>query len=116
MFSRVDRIKKALMKETSEIIQRNVKDPRISGIISITEVGLSSDYKYAKLYVSIYGTDKQKEQTMEALHDSTPRIRHEIGKRIRLRHTPEIEFILDDSLERGSRITSLIDKISRGEL
>jgi len=113
---RADRIRKALIKELSDIIQRHVKDPRISGIVSVTDIELSSDYKYAKVYVSVYGTEKQKEQTMEAIQDSISYIRGEVGKRIRLRHTPELEFKVDDSLERGSRITSLIDKISRGEL
>lgn len=116
MFSRADRIKKAIMKETAEIIQRGVKDPRISTIVSVTEVELSPDYRYAKIYVSIFGNEKVVEETMEALTEQTPRIRCEIGKRIKLRYTPEIEIKLDDSLERGSRINSLIDKISRGEL
>lgn len=116
MYSRVDRIRKALIKEVSDIIQRHIKDPRISGIVSVTDVEVSSDYKYAKVYVSVYGTDEQKEQTMEALEDSTSYVRGEVGKRIRLRHTPEIEFRRDDSFERGQRITDLIDKISRGEL
>lgn len=116
MFSRVDRIRKALIKEISDIIQRHVKDPRISGIVSVTDIDLSSDYKYAKVYVSVYGTEEQKEQTMESLQDCSPYIRSEVGKRIRLRHTPELEFRIDDSLERGTRITDLIDKISRGEL
>src|SRR3989339_896540 len=105
MYSRVDRIRKALIKEVSDIIQRHIKDPRISGIVSVTDVEVSPDYKYAKVYVSVYGSDEQKEQTIEALQDSTSYVRGEIGKRIRLRHTPEIEFIRDDSLERGSRIT-----------
>lgn len=116
MFSRGDRIRKTLIREVSDIIQHHVKDPRISGIVSVTDIELSSDYKYAKVYVSVYGTDQQKEKTMEALEDSTSFVRGEVGKRIRLRHTPEIEFRRDDSLERGSRITELIDKISRGEL
>lgn len=116
MFSRIDRIRKALIKEVSDIIQRHVKDPRISGIISVTDIELSSDYKYAKIYISVYGSEEQKKQTLEAIQESTSYIRGEIGKRIRLRHTPEIEFKPDDSLERGSRITDLIDKISRGEL
>ncbi|OGH98799.1 MAG: ribosome-binding factor A [Candidatus Melainabacteria bacterium GWF2_32_7] len=116
MYTRSDRIRKALIKEISDIIQRHVKDPRISGIVSVTDVEVSADYKYAKTYVSVFGTEEQKEQTLEALQDSTPYIRSEIGKRVRLRYTPEIEFIRDDSLERGSRITELIDKISRGEL
>jgi ribosome-binding factor A len=116
MFSRGERIRKTLMKEISDIIQRHVKDPRISGIVSVTDIDLSNDYGYAKIYVSVYGTEEQKESTIEALQDSAPRIRSEVGKRIRLRHTPELEFIRDDSLERGSRITELINKISRGEL
>jgi len=116
MFSRVDRVRKALIKEVSDIIQRHVKDPRISGIVSVTDVEVSSDYSYAKVYISVYGSEEQKEQTIEALQDSASYVRGELGKRIRLRHTPEIEFIRDDSLERGSRITDLIDKISRGEL
>lgn len=116
MFSRADRIRKTLIKEISDIIQREVKDPRISGIVSVTDIDLSGDYRYAKVFISIYGSEEQKEQTMDALIDSTPFIRREIGKRIRLRLTPEIEFKIDDSLERGSRITDLIDKISRGEL
>jgi len=116
MFSRGERIRKAIIKEVSDIIQRYVKDPRISGIVSVTDVELSSDYGYAKVYVSVYGTEEQKENTLDAIEDSTPFIRKELGKRIRLRHTPELEFRRDDSLERGSRITNLIDKISRGEL
>jgi len=116
MFSRGERIRKALIKEISDIIQRQVKDPRISGIVSVTDVDLSADYGYAKVYISIYGTDEQKENTMEAIEDSTPYIRKEVGRRIRLRHVPELEFRKDDSLERGSRITSLIDKISKGEI
>jgi ribosome-binding factor A len=116
MFSRGERIRKALIKEISDIIQRHVKDPRISGIVSVTDVDLSADYGYAKVYISVYGTEEQKENTMAAIEDSTPYIRKEVGKRIRLRHVPEIEFRRDDSLERGSRITNLIDKISKGEL
>jgi len=116
MFSRGERIRKALIKEISDIIQRHVKDPRISGIVSVTDVDLSADYGYAKVYISIYGTEEQKENTMEAIEDSTPYVRKEVGRRIRLRHVPEIEFKMDDSLERGSRITNLIDKISKGEL
>lgn len=116
MFSRGERIRKTLMKEVSDIIQRHVKDPRISGIVSVTDVELSNDYGHAKIFVSVYGTEEQKENTIEALQDSTSKIRCEIGKRIRLRHTPELEFFRDDSLERGSRISELIDKISRGEL
>ena len=116
MFSRGERIRKTLMKEISDIIQRNVKDPRISGIISVTDIDLSNDYGHAKIYVSVYGSEEEKENTIEALQDNISKIRKELGKRIRLRLTPELEFFRDDSLERGSKVTELINKISRGEL
>ncbi|MFH0702439.1 MAG: 30S ribosome-binding factor RbfA [bacterium] len=116
MSVRNDRIRKALIKEISDIIQHHIRDPRISGIVSVTDIELSSDYRYAKIYISIYGSEEEKEQTMEIIESSTPYIRREIGKRIRLRHTPELEFRRDDSIEKGSRITDLIDKISKGEL
>ncbi|MFA6988791.1 MAG: 30S ribosome-binding factor RbfA [Candidatus Gastranaerophilaceae bacterium] len=116
MFSRGDRIRKMLMKELSDILLRSVKDPRIAGIVSITDLELSPDYSIANIYISVYGSENQKEQTMDALIDNTSKIRREIGKRIRLRLTPELHFFPDDSLERGSRITQLLDKISKGEV
>jgi ribosome-binding factor A len=104
------------MKELSDILFRNVKDPRISGVVSITDLEISQDYSIAKVYISVYGSDKEKETTMEALVDNSSKIRREVGKRIKLRLTPEIHFYPDDSLERGSKITQLLEKISKGEL
>ncbi|MDD3150499.1 MAG: 30S ribosome-binding factor RbfA [Candidatus Gastranaerophilales bacterium] len=116
MVARVDKVRKTLMKEISDIIRRNVKDARISGIVSVTDIDLSGDLGHAKVFISVYGSDKEKEQTMEALVDNTPIVRKEVGRRIRLRHVPEIEFKFDDSIERGTKVTDLINKISRGEL
>lgn len=116
MHSRADRIKKTLMKEISDIIQKNIRDPRIPTIVSVTDIDLSADYRHAKVFVSIFGSEEEKKNAMEALEEKTSYVRGEIGKRVRLRFTPEILFRLDDSLERGSRITELIDKISRGEI
>lgn len=116
MYSRVDRVRKTLMKELSDILQKDVRDPRIEGVISITDIDLASDFALAKVYVSIYGIEEHQKTVMEALNASAPRMRKEIGKRIRLRNTPELKFYIDNSLERGSKITDLINKISRGEL
>lgn len=116
MSLRNEKVRKALMREISDILLREVKDPHISGIVSITDVEVSSDNSFAKVFFSVFGDEKTKEKTKEALEKNTPRIRHEIGKRIRLRVTPELLFLEDDSLERGVRITELINKISRGEL
>jgi len=116
MFSRADRVRKTLMKELSDILHRGVKDPRIEGVVSITDIELPSDFSLAKIYVSIYGSEEHQTQVMEALAENAPKMRKEIGRRIRLRNTPELRFYLDNSLERGSHITDLINKISRGEI
>ncbi len=116
-FSRVDRVRKALMREVSDIIRKEVKDPRLANeVISITDVELSGDLRHAKIYVSIYGPEETQTQDMDILQEWTPQIRSEVGRRIRLHHTPEIQFYLDNSLERGSRVTQLLDQISRGEV
>ena len=116
MSLRNDRVRKTLMKEISDILLRDIKDPKISGLVSITDVEVSHDNSYAKVFYSVLSSDDKKHEIVEAIEKNTPRIRYEVGKRIRLRLTPELRFILDESLERGSRITDLIDKISKGEL
>ena len=116
MNNRPDRIRKTMMKEIGDIILKDIRDKRINGIISVTDLELASDYSFAKVYVSILCPDGEKDMALEALKEKEPHVRYEIGKRIRLRLTPKIEFHLDDSLERGSRISALIDKISKGEL
>jgi ribosome-binding factor A len=81
-------------------------------MVSVTDVDVSGDLQHAKIYVSIYGTDEAKAETMEGLAASTGFVRHELGQRMRLRRTPEIIFKEDPSLERGDQILSLINKIS----
>lgn len=116
MSLRNERVRKTLMKEISDIIQKHVKDPRIAGVVSITDIEISHDNSYAKVYFSVFASDEAKKQTIQALEDNTSKIRYEVGKRVRLRLTPELRFIPDDSLERGTKVTELINKISRGEL
>lgn len=116
MTLRNERVRKTLMKEIADILQKEIRDPRISGVVSILDVEVSHDNSYAKVYYSVFGNEEQKEKTIEAMTQNTPKIRHEIGKRIRLRLTPELRFIYDDSIERGSKVSEIIDKISRGEL
>lgn len=116
MSLRNERVRKALMREISDVIFREIKDPQICGMISITDVEVSSDNSAARVFYSVYGTPEVKEKTSKALLRHVPQIRHEIGKRIRLRKTPSLLFILDDSLEYGAKMTELINKIQRGEI
>lgn len=113
MTLRNERVRKTLMKEIADILQKDVKTP---AMVSIMDVEVSHDNSYAKVFYSIFGTDEQKEKTKEIIEHNKSKIRYEVGKRIRLRLTPELRFILDESIERGTKVTEIINKISRGEL
>ena len=116
MTLRNERVRKELMREISDILRRDIQDARISGVVSIVDVEVSHDNSFAKVFYSVFGSDEQKEKTKEAIEQNKPKIRYEVGKRIRLRVTPELKFVYDESIERGSKVTEIIDKISRGEI
>lgn len=113
---RTERLAGLIKEELGELLQKEIKDPRI-GFVSITKVRVSRDRSHAKVYVSIFGDKDQQASTIEGLESAKGFIRAELGKRIRIRHTPEIQFIVDSSLEESARIFSLLDEISseRGE-
>ncbi|HEX2954775.1 MAG TPA: 30S ribosome-binding factor RbfA [Bacillota bacterium] len=107
---RVERLQEFIKEELGEIIQRELKDPRI-GFASITAVKVSNDKSHVKIYVSVMGDEEQKRETMKGLESAKGFMRTEIGKRVRLRHTPELEILPDSSLEEGARIISLLNQI-----
>jgi len=113
---RNDKIRKTLIKEIADIIQKKLNDSRIGGVVSITDLEISHDNSYAKVFYSVFAPEEQKELTIKAIEDDASKIRYEIGRRVRLRYTPELKFILDDSIERGAKVSELIDKISKGEI
>ncbi|MCJ7806341.1 MAG: 30S ribosome-binding factor RbfA, partial [Clostridia bacterium] len=84
-------------------------------ITSVTEVQLSKDLRYASIYISIYGSDTDKEETLQTLSRAAGFIRSEIGRRIRLRYIPEINFFLDNSIEYGAHIDSVIESLKKEE-
>jgi ribosome-binding factor A len=91
-----------------------IKDDRVgSGMVSITDVEVSGDLQHAKIFVSIYGTDEAKAETMAGLKAATGFVRSELGQRLHLRRTPEILFKEDQSVERGTRVLSLINQLSQ---
>lgn len=104
------RMREGLKRETSEIL-RMMKDPRI-GFVSVTDVEVSRDLRHVKVFVSVYGDEDEKAATMDALVKAQGFVRTELGKRIRLRHTPEIVFRPDESIERGARISALLKTVS----
>lgn len=110
---RRERVAEALREEISTLLPQ-LKDPRI-GFASVTRVELSSDLRHARVYVSVLGDEAQKRATMEGLKGATGFVRSEIGHRVRLFRTPEIDFRLDESLEKGARVLKLLEEVSKGE-
>jgi ribosome-binding factor A len=110
---RVGRVSEQIKKELSSIIQMELKDPRI-GFITVTGVETTSDLSQAKIYLSVLGSDEQKEATLKALASATGFLRSELGKRMKLRHTPVLLFKFDSSIEYGSRIETLLDELNKG--
>ena len=95
------RINGEVQKELSKIIREELKDPRIPVMTSVSDVQVTGDLKYAKIYISILGSKKEKEDCMAALEHATPFIRTQLAKTVNLRNTPELNFVLDESIEYG---------------
>ncbi len=111
---RVERVASLIKREVSQMLMVGIKDDRVgAGMVSITDVEVSGDLQHAKIFVSIYGTDEARAETMAGLKAATGFVRSELGQRVRLRRTPEILFKEDRSVERGTRVLSLINQLSR---
>ncbi|AFY75766.1 MAG: 30S ribosome-binding factor RbfA [Hydrococcus sp. C42_A2020_068] len=109
---RVSRVSSLIKREVSQMLLNEIKDDRVgAGMVSVTDVDVSGDLQHAKIYVSIYGTEAAKAETMAGLKSSTAFVRRELGQRIRLRRTPEVVFVEDRSLERGDRTLHLLNQI-----
>ena len=107
---RVERIEEEVKKVVSKVIDRDLKDSRLNGMISVTKVDVSRDLKYCKIYVSMLGVADQKE-AMDALKSSAGFVRREIGANIRMHSTPEVKFEFDDSIEYGNKIQKIINDL-----
>ena len=112
MTRRTERINDLLREEISEILRSEVKDPRVGGLVSITEVHVSPDLRNAKVYVSVLGSDDERSSTLEALSAAARFLQRELGKRLTMRRTPKLAFVADDTLKEGSRILTLLDEAS----
>ena len=110
------RINEEVRREVSNIIQNEIKDPRLTAMVSVTAVKVTKDLRYAKVFVSIFGKDEEeKNNTFTALKNASGYIRKEIGIRINLRHNPQIIFFFFDSISYGMRIEELIHEVNKGK-
>ena len=110
--ARLNRINEELKKEISNILTFELKNPNVTGLISVTKAKITPDFKYAKIYVSILNS-KNIDKTMQGLKESAGFIRSQIAKNINLRVTPELVFELDDSLEYGMKIENILKDLKK---
>lgn len=113
---RTERLNSEFKKEISEIIARRLNDPAITEMVSVTEVKVSRDLSHAKVFLSVFSTDdKKKEKTFAAICKNAGKIRFLLGGAMRIRTVPELEFLIDGSMDYGDKIDKLLAKIKNGE-
>lgn len=109
------RINAEVMRELSNIIRSEIKDPRIGIMTSVTAVEVTPDLKYCKAYISVLGDEKAKSDTLAGLKSAEGFIRHALAKNVNLRNTPQITFIIDESIEYGVRMSKMIDDVTSSQ-
>jgi ribosome-binding factor A len=112
MTHRIERVNNLIRREISELIQRQVKDPRLDVFVTITEVVTSPDLKHAKVFVSCISGKQEEQKILSVLTAASGFLRTELARNLTLRRIPELSFHWDDSIEHGDRILRLIDQVS----
>ena len=109
---RLNRVNDMIRKELSELLMREIRDPRLSGLLSVTQVDTSKDLRFAKVFVSVMGSEEEKKQAEEGLAAASGYLRRGLGERLTLRYVPALSFYRDDSIERGSRLLDIINEVA----
>ena len=112
--ARTQRVGEIIKEEISAMIAKDLKDPRI-GFVTITDVDVSGDLRYADVYITVLGKKSEREATLEGLQRSGGYLRNELAKRIRIKYMPELRFHFDETVETGNRIEKLIRQIHKEE-
>lgn len=115
MSQRTDRVDELLRQEIGAILARDVQDPRI-GFATITDVETTPDLRHARVWVSVIGSEPERAETLAALERAMGYVRHELGRRLRIRRIPDLHVRLDDSSERGTRLLRLISELGEGNV
>ena len=111
---RVERVAALIRREISDLLCSSIRDARVhQGMVSITGVEVAGDLQHCKIFVSVYGTEKERHQALEGLKAATPYVRVELGRRLQLRRTPEVVFQEDRSLARGSAVLGLLSELEQ---
>jgi len=111
MAHRIERVNHLIRRELSELIQRELRDPRLESFIAVTEVNTSTDLRHAKIYISCLSGKQEEKKVLEVLDSACGFLRSELAKKVRLRRIPELTFQWDNSIEQGDRILRMIDNL-----
>ena len=112
---RTDRVAAAIHQEVARFLAEGAKDPRISGLVTVTGADVSRDLSHARIFVSVYGEEAQREKTFVGLRSLASHLRVVVGRNLNLRSAPEIEFTEDQSIARASRIDALLEQVRKAE-
>ncbi|MFZ7104643.1 MAG: 30S ribosome-binding factor RbfA [Peptococcaceae bacterium] len=112
---RNNRVAEEIKRELAQIIRTELKDPRVKGLISITNVKVTGDMRYAEIFISHFGNKEEHKDVLLAIKKAAGFLRTELGKRIRFRFTPELLFKFDESMEHGARISAILSEIKNNQ-
>ena len=115
MSRRTERLNHLLRQEITDLLQREAKDPRLSVMVSVTRVSVSADMHFAKVFVSVLGTEEEKKGLLAGLHAASGFLRRELASRLSLRYTPDLSFVYDDTMEQAGKVIQLIQQVSASE-
>jgi len=117
-FSRSSRVSEQIHRELSELIRLELKDPRLSpriSLVTLTDVEVTPDYAHAKVFYTSLAGEEHRQEIEQGLKHSAGFLRRELGKRIRIHHIPELHFVYDASVERGTRLSNLIEEAVKSD-
>lgn len=112
---RIARLNEQIRADVADLIAREMKDPRLAGLVTVTAVDLSPDLRNARVYISVLGSEEERNRTLAAIRNAAGFLRSQLAVRLTTKHAPELHFVSDTSIERGERIMHLIRQIEREE-
>jgi len=111
---RVERVAALIRREMSELLRTGIRDERVhNGMVSVTEVEVAGDLQHCRIHVSVFGSEEDQRLTMEGLKAAAPFVKGELARRLQMRRTPEVAFLLDRALERGTSVLGLLNQLER---
>lgn len=115
MSIRPERVAQRMRRDIAEILEHKLRDPRIGALVSVTDVEITRDLSFARVFVSVLARGDEQLAVLEGLRHASGFVRHELGPRLGLREVPELRFELDTSLDRGARVDAILKRIESGE-